>query len=335
MFVQVPAGGGFVCYLKNGSKPWTSDGPVWSAGDGKFWVLGDDDKYRDTGFKSEPGKWHKVTLRVNVPRSEWQFFVDDQKFETPRLLHFRRDQASLDTIRFQCENEAGVYIDALRFTREGLVSPRPKDLIASSGFNDARGMNSNPVPGSPFPLDTPNREGGLGEPGWANLWEAHPDAVFQSKVVFEGDGALYLKGRPNFGPNYHRLLAQPQTGRFQVEYRVQVPAGTNYAFQIWKDRHSGMGPISGVQDGKFTGNEVPDTGFKCEPGRWYKVTMRIDVPKQNWELFIDDKHYDAPKPLKFRYKAEYLSCINIIVGQGGAYFDDLRVTRLPDEEKER
>ena len=194
-------------------------------------------------------------------------------------------------------------------------------------------MNSNPVPGSPFILDTPNKEGGLGEPGWTGPWPANADAVYQSKVVFEGDGALYLKGRPNFGPYHRRVLAQPQTGRFQVEYRVQVPAGTNYNLQFWKDYDSGpfgSGPISGVQDGKFTGNEVLDTGFKCEPGRWYKVTMRIDVPKQNWELFVDDKHYDAPKPLKFRAKVEYLSCINFIVGQGGAYFDDLRVTRLPD-----
>jgi hypothetical protein len=339
LFVQVPAGGGFVCYLKNGSKPWTSDGPVWSAGDGKFWVLGDD-KFRDTGFKSRPGKWHKVTLRVDVPRNEWQFFVDDQKFETPRPLHFRRDQASLDTIWFQCENEAGVYIDALRITRQGLVTTPPKDLIASSGFNDAWGMNSNPVPGSPFPLDTPNREGGLGEPGWKGPWLAHPRATFQSKVVFEGDGALYLQGSPNFGPNYGRQLAQAQTGRFQVEYHVQVPAGSSYAGYVWQDRNGGAfasGPNWGAGGGKFT---VPgrDTGVKCEPGRWYKVTLRIDVPKQTWEFFVDDKRVGAPKPLArplgFRARVQYLDYINFLV-EGGVYIDALRVTRLPDAEKGR
>src|SRR5260370_37371232 len=76
---------------------------------------------------------------------------------------------------------------------EGLGPPE-NELIASSGFNDARGMNGNPIPGSPFPLDVPNREGGLGEPGWKGPWSANADAVYQRKVVFEGDGALYLKG---------------------------------------------------------------------------------------------------------------------------------------------
>ena len=52
----------------------------------------------------------------------------------------------------------------------GFGAPPEKDLIASSGFNDARGMNSNPVPGSPFPLDIPNRVGGAGEPGWMGPW---------------------------------------------------------------------------------------------------------------------------------------------------------------------
>ena len=107
---------------------------------------------------------------------------------------------------------------------DSLGTPADPDLIASSGFNDAKGLNGNPVPGSPFLFDTPNRAGGLGEPGWAGPWDAHPDIVFQSKVVFEGDGALYLKGRPNFGPYCRRQLVQAQTGRFQVEYHVQVPA---------------------------------------------------------------------------------------------------------------
>ena len=336
MRVQVPAGGGFICYWKNGSRPWASDGPVWSAGDGKFGVLGDDDKFRTTDFSPEPGKWHKVTLRVDVARNEWEFFVDDQKFATPRPLRFRRAQASLDTIWFQCETEAGVFIDALRITRQGEVGPPPKDLIASSGFNDTKGMNSNPVPGSPFPLDTPNREGGLGEPGWKGPWPASADAVYQRKVVFEGDGALYLKGRPNFGPYHRRVLALPQTGRFQLEYHVQVPAGTNYALQFWPDYDSGpfgSGPISAVQNGKFIGNGLVDTGFKCEPGRWYKVTMRIDVPKQNWELLVDDKPFAPTKPLGFRAKVTHLSCLNFIVGEGGAYIDAVRVTRLPDAAK--
>jgi hypothetical protein len=54
---------------------------------------------------------------VDVPHHEWQFFVDDQKFETPKPLHFRSDEASLDTIHFQCETQTGIYIDELRISR--------------------------------------------------------------------------------------------------------------------------------------------------------------------------------------------------------------------------
>jgi hypothetical protein len=336
MFVQVPAGGGFACYLKNGDGPFR-DGPVWSVNDQQFRVMDGPDNWRDTNLTTRRGKWHKVTLRVDVARKEWQLAVDDKTFETPNPLRFRSSEPSLDTIRLQCETQAGVYIDALRITREGLAPPPGNVLIASSGFNDARGMNSNPVPGSPFPLDTPNREGGAGEPGWKGPWLAHPDAVFQSKVVFEGDGALYLKGRPNFGPNYWRQLAQAQTGRFQVEFYLQVPAGSTIGGYLWQDPRGGAdasGPNWSVGGGKFRVQGYPDTGFKILPGRWYKVTLRIDVPKQTWEFFVDDMRFESPEPLKFRARVAYLDVINFLV-EGGVYIDALRVMRLPEAEKER
>jgi serine/threonine protein kinase len=218
----------------------------------------------------------------------------------------------------------------------GLGTPPQKDLIASSGFNDARGLNSNPAPGSPYPLDAPNREGGAGEPGWAGTWPADPDATFQSKVMFEGDGALYLKGRPNIGPNYRRQLAKAQTGRFQVEYHVQVPAGSSFVGYLWKDFHGGAlnsGPNWGARGGTFTVHGQ-DTGFKCLPDRWYKLTLRVDVPKETWEFFVDDKRFEAPKPLPFRAKVAYLDVINFLV-EGGVYIDDLRVTRLADKAGEK
>jgi hypothetical protein len=214
---------------------------------------------------------------------------------------------------------------------EGFDAPPEKDLIASSGFNDASGMNSNPVPGSPFPLDAPNREGGAGEPGWKGPWSAHPRAVFQSKVVFEGDGALYLQGSPNIGPNYGRQLAQAQTGKFQVEYHLQVPAGSSCGGYIWQDREGGAfhsGPNWGARGGKFNVNGQ-DIALKCVPGQWHKVTLRIDVAKQTWEFFVDDQRFESPKPLPFRTTVQYLDYINFLV-EGGVYIDDLRVTRLPD-----
>jgi hypothetical protein len=216
---------------------------------------------------------------------------------------------------------------------ESLDTPPDNDRIASSGFNNRRGMNSTPVSGTPFTLDTPNREGGAGEPGWKGPWLAHPDAVFQSKVVFEGDGALRIFGRPNFGPNYWRQLAQAQTGRFQVEFYLQLEAGSSIGGYLWQDPHGGAdhsGPNWGAGGGKFSVWGYPDTGFKILPGRWYKVTFRIDVPKQTWEFLLDDKRFESPQPLQFRAKVQYLDVINFLGGEGVGYIDALRVTRLPD-----
>jgi hypothetical protein len=120
------------------------------------------------------------------------------------------------------------------------------------------------------------------------------------------------------------------TGKFQVEFRVQVPAGSTFSFQFWKDRNGPpevCGPLCGVSAGKFFVHNVPDTGIKCEPGRWYKVTLRIDVPGQTWDFFVDGRRYESAKPLTYRARVEYLAHLNFIV-VGHAYLDDLRVTRL-------
>jgi hypothetical protein len=184
--------------------------------------------------------------------------------------------------------------------------------------------------------------GGVGEPGWAGPWSglglndtgpANPAATFQSKVVFEGDGALYLTGRPNIGPNYGRQLAQAQTGRFQVEYYLQIPAGSRCGGYLWKDPRGGAdasGPNWGAGNGKFSVFGHADTGFKCLPGRWYKVTVRVNVPKQTWEFFVDDKRFNSPEPLNFRSRVPYLDVVNFLV-EGGVYIDALRITRLPSD----
>jgi hypothetical protein len=191
------------------------------------------------------------------------------------------------------------------------------------------------LPKAPFPLDASNRTGGEGEPGWAGPWLAHPKATFQSKVVFEGDGALYLQGSPNFGPNYGRQLARAQAGKFQVEHRVQVPAGSNFGAYVWQQPRGAdfSGPNWGVRDGWFGVYGRGNTGIKCVPGQWYKVTVRIDVEKHTWEFFVDDKRFETPEPLKFRGKVPYLDYINFLV-EGGVYFDDLRVTGPPGSQKE-
>lgn len=344
LHMQVPEGGRVVVYLKNENHY----GPNWQVQDGKFQVL-EAGVPPETGFACRPGKWHKVTVRVDVRRREWTFAVDDKLFLQKKLLKFRGDAPDLDLISFLCRTGPGAYIDALKITRlpddavaQSQVSKPapvlPPDHIASTGFNSVKDLHGDPE-AAPFPLDVPNREGGEGEPGWAGPWPAHADAVFQTKVVFEGDGALYLKGAPNVGPNYGRRLTEPQTGKFQVEYHIQVPAGSSCGAYLWRGAQGGAyqsGPNWSIGRGKFMvsdgdeggGGKLLD-GFPCKPGQWYKVKLRVDVAKRQWDFFVDDQRFKAPRPLGFRARVEYLDVINFLV-EGGVYIDALRVTRVPE-----
>ena len=212
----------------------------------------------------------------------------------------------------------------------------PEGLIAASGFNDAKGLLSDPVPESPFALEVNNREGGIGEPGWAGPWPKHPAATFQKKVVFEGDGALYLTGAPNIGPNYARYLTAPQTESFQLDYHVQVPAGSSLATYLQGDPKPGhnTGPNWGIGQGRFSVRDresMVDTGFACKPGQWYKVTVRANVPQRTWDFAVDDKRFVPKRPLRFREDVTFVNRLNFLV-EGGVYIDDIRFTRLPAGE---
>ncbi len=43
-------------------------------------------------------------------------------------------------------------------------------IIASSGFNDASGINGNGTPNSPYTIGQTAGGRGAGEPGWAGTW---------------------------------------------------------------------------------------------------------------------------------------------------------------------
>jgi hypothetical protein len=213
----------------------------------------------------------------------------------------------------------------------GLDAPVTPGLIASSGFNDAKGMNANPIPDSPFPLGAAGREGGSGEPGWGNKWPRSPVAVFQKAVVFEGDGALQLKGTAGCA----RQLTRAPAGPFQVEQRVQVPAGGSLMGSVSLPNGVAAGVLWYVRNGQFGvfdgngsgGGKNADTGLPCEPGRWHKVVVRIDPGQRKWELSVDDKKYEPGHLLGFRFPAPGLREVSYRSdAPAGAYVDAVVVT---------
>ena len=56
-------------------------------------------------------------------------------------------------------------------------------MIVAAGFNDAKGINSNPTPDSPYHLGKFNVPGGKGEPGWADAWPASETIISQTEFV--------------------------------------------------------------------------------------------------------------------------------------------------------
>jgi eukaryotic-like serine/threonine-protein kinase len=215
---------------------------------------------------------------------------------------------------------------------EGLETAPENNAIASAGFNDARGLNSNRVPDSPYPLDSDGKQGGIGEPGWAGPWTALSSSrfSFQKKVVYEGDGALYMS---NEGAD--RRLAEAQRGQFQVEMLVQVPEGGKLVCYLKKESDPLRdGPVWEVSGAKFyvmDGENKRDTGFTPQPRKWHKISLRVDVPRKEWQFFVDDQKFETMHLLRFRTTNE--SALDTIRLQceteAGIYLDALRITRLP------
>jgi hypothetical protein len=251
---------------------------------------------------------------------------------------------------------ADQFYDGIEVKRDGkqvvLTMKRPENfgaapeanLIASAGFNDAKGMNSNRIPGSPYSLKAVGRLGGAGEPGWTAPWTPAPGAKVQTKFVKEGDGALQLTGPANIT----RTLREPQKGTFEVEQWVRLPEGGQINASLY---HGGpqtvgregdfTGPMWGATaDGKFVvfqgdwgGTAKPvETKLKCQPDKWYKVTLSVDVRKATWEFSVDGKKYKADdgKALRFRTKQEAMDTVRFQAERpaGSFYLDALRLTRV-------
>ena len=214
------------------------------------------------------------------------------------------------------------------------VTQADKLLIACTGFNNHRGLNSSPIPGKPYWLDSEAMAGGDREPGWAGPWStlSSPRFSFQKKLVYEGDGALFICKE-----GADRQLAEAQRGQFQVEMFIQVPdrGGTG----CYLKNGSGAfrdGPVWSVGKGSFRvmdgHNNWRQTDLTYELGKWHKVSLRVDVTHRHWQFFVDDKKFENPRgPLLFRSNEASLDTIRLqCENETGIYIDALRFLRLPD-----
>lgn len=204
--------------------------------------------------------------------------------------------------------------------------------VAQSGLNDASGINSNALPGSPYQFGVTVHGRGGPESGWASGWVVSDGGCAcgedRGKAVanpfHEGDGSLHIRGPGSLGNAWvHRQWTEPQFARFILEQRVRFPAyGILGSRPYGPGGHGPVWSVSGnrffAHDGDTFGGGVPeDTGFTVTPLAWHKITLIVNVASQTYEFYVDDQHYLAPDPLNFRerptsiYSADYLADTDI------------------------
>jgi hypothetical protein len=220
-------------------------------------------------------------------------------------------------------------------------------VAAQSGFNDATGISSDATPDSPFTLGQTVAGRGVGEPGWAGPWGISRGGgaggaeagTAQSFAAYEGDGGLFLEGRPNAGEMWaNRFLATPFTGKVIISQNVQLKS---LGLLQSRPGNGGVGTLVGAHwqfhadghvfagDGQLNGNVVfEDTGFTYTPNTWYKVSTIIDVPSQTYRFFFNDVEYLAPDPLNFRGDIHSIDFVDYLA-QTDVYVDNVSVVPEP------
>lgn len=209
--------------------------------------------------------------------------------------------------------------------------PLAANVIAATGFNDAKGLNSNSMPNAPYQLDKNNVPGGLNEYGWLGVWQPNPLATYLKDNTAEGDGIVHLLPTINFG----RSWKTPQKEKFLVETMVRCPGKEGMQCYVWQTDHNTTGPMWGVLDGKFSALNGDGQGggprvnvADCKPDTWYKVRLTIDPAKRRWSMAVDDVQHDAQ--FGFRHKPALLQGINFLVeGKQEIYLDAIRILSTP------
>jgi hypothetical protein len=223
-----------------------------------------------------------------------------------------------------------------------LASATPQ-VIASAGFNDASGLNSDPTANSPYNVNNVNVNGqGAGEPGWLTPWSvgSTPPVVVHSGQS-EGDGALFFQGTSDA----NRTLKLPLSGITSIQAMLMIPSsatgGNTVDFYVRQQANGQIGPdwrVSGdghllVVDGHEDGSTpLLDTGFLWTPGTYQAIRIDINTVARTWDFFVDGVRYNAPHPLRYRDAPTYLDMIDIlsyIGGPNGTYIDAITVTRNP------
>jgi len=183
--------------------------------------------------------------------------------------------------------------------------------IAETGFNDALGINADGTPGSPYLAGGTVVGKGASEPLWGGTtWSWVPGknngtAIAQGRVIKEGDLALQMINPEPSGSSgaIHRTFpGLSGVNYFDTWLRVDsISPGAGLGFYLIEDAtdHRASHCYVKNEGGEWnvrvrsgSGGNF-DTGFNATPGQWHRLTERLDVTNQTYNVWFDGAMYGS------------------------------------------
>lgn len=218
-------------------------------------------------------------------------------------------------------------------------------VLASSGFNDQSGINSNPTPGSPFTIGVTVHNQGAGEPGWDSPWVRlggfDDRAPVTNEFVHEGDGAVKLFADNVFGTAFERpwsnivprvridayVLVRPSASmRGHATFTTEGGEIINRTAAFWEVQSTGF-----IRVFNKASNQFEQTGFSTLPNQWNKYSLVLDAPTQSWYFLFNDHAYRADNPLPFVNPTLFVDRVNMqAAGTLTSYVDSITIAAIPE-----
>jgi hypothetical protein len=217
-------------------------------------------------------------------------------------------------------------------------------VLATSGFNDQSGINSNATPNSPFQIGLTVNGQGAGESGWDTPWLRlggfDDRAPVSTEFVREGDAATKLFADNVFGTSIERawfeivpvvridayILVRPAASMrgnaVHTTMGGEIPGRTAAYWDIL-----GNGEIR-VFDKEI--NQSIPTGFSTLPNAWNKYSLVLNTTAQTWKFLFNDRAFRPAQPLTFLNPTNFVDRVNLqAAGTLNSYVDAIAISEIP------
>jgi len=234
------------------------------------------------------------------------------------------------------------YAITLVLTASFRPAPAATAVLASSGFNDQAGINSNATPDSPFQIGVTGEGQGLGEAGWDGPWRRlggfEDRAPVTSEFVYEGDASTKLFADNVFGTSIERAWFEIVPVVRIDAYVLVRPAAAMRGNAVHTTMGGEIPPRTAaywdilsngdIRVFRAATNQSISTGFTTLPNVWNKYSLILDTPSQTWTFLFNDRAFQG-QPLTFLNPTNFVDRVNLqAAGTLNSYVDAVRITAV-------